>query len=95
VGLITYIILIAVEGLIIGALARLALPGKDPMSIPQTIGIGVLGSLLAGIVVYAVTGGSAAPGFLVAFTFTVLIVYFVRRRRGGGLSSPGRPPGAV
>ena len=32
-GLLTYLILLALSGLIVGALARLALPGPDPMGI--------------------------------------------------------------
>ena len=49
-GLITYIILLAITGLIVGALARLALPGKDPLTLFQTALVGVGGSILAAIV---------------------------------------------
>ena len=87
-GLIVGAILI---GLVVGALARLALPGRDPMSIPMTIGVGIGGALLASLVVYAISGGRAAPGFFAAFCGAVLIMYFVRRSRGGGLTSPGAP----
>ena len=87
IGLILGAILI---GLVVGALARLALPGKDPMSIPMTIGVGIGGSLIASVVVYLLTDGERAPGFLASFVGAVLIVYFIRRSRGGGLTSPGR-----
>ncbi len=87
-GLIVYLILIAVQGLVVGALARLALPGKDPMSIPMTIGIGVAGSFIGGLVVYLITDGAAGGGFLVAFATTVLIVYLIRRSRGGTFTEP-------
>ena len=87
-SLIAYLILIAVQGLIVGALARLALPGRDPMSIPMTIGVGVAGSLIGGLVVYLITDGTSAGGFFVAFATAVLIVYLIRRSRGGGLMSP-------
>jgi uncharacterized membrane protein YeaQ/YmgE (transglycosylase-associated protein family) len=94
VSLIAFILLVALQGLIVGAFARLALPGPDPMTIPQTIAIGLAGSFAAGIVVYAISGGSAAPGFLGALVFSVVILYFIRRRRGGGLVDPGvRDPG--
>ena len=36
-SLIAFIIVLALQGLIVGAFARLALPGKDPLTIPQTI----------------------------------------------------------
>lgn len=88
--MLTLLIVAAIQGLIVGALARLALPGRDPMSIPQTILVGMGGALGAGVVVYLLSGGRQAPGFLAAFIGAVLIVYVIRRRRGGGLTSPGR-----
>jgi uncharacterized membrane protein YeaQ/YmgE (transglycosylase-associated protein family) len=86
-----YLIVLCLIGLIVGALARLALPGKDPMSIWQTIAIGVGGSLLAGIVSAALFNRGA--GFLLSVVFASGIVYLVRRSRGGGLTDPGAPPG--
>ena len=88
-SLIAFLIVLAVWGLIVGAFARLALPGRDPLTIPQTMAVGLAGSFLAGIVFYVVSGGRAWPGFLGALVFSVLIVYVIRRRRGGGLVSPG------
>jgi uncharacterized membrane protein YeaQ/YmgE (transglycosylase-associated protein family) len=87
-GIIVYLIVLAIQGLIIGALARLALPGKDPMSIPMTIGLGIAGSFIGGLLMLLITGGRSAGGFLVAFVATVLLVYLVRRSRGGGMMSP-------
>jgi uncharacterized membrane protein YeaQ/YmgE (transglycosylase-associated protein family) len=87
-SLIAYLIILAVQGLIIGALARLALPGRDPMSIPVTIGVGILGSFLGGMLVYLLSDGTSAGGFFVAFAASVLIVYLIRRSRGGGLMAP-------
>jgi uncharacterized membrane protein YeaQ/YmgE (transglycosylase-associated protein family) len=88
VSLVVYLILIALQGLIVGALARLALPGRDPMSVPMTIGIGIAGSFIGGLIVYLVSDGAAYGGFFVAFFTTVLIVYLIRRSRGGGLTAP-------
>jgi uncharacterized membrane protein YeaQ/YmgE (transglycosylase-associated protein family) len=85
-----YVILIAVGGLFVGALARLALPGKDPLSLGQTMLIGIAGSLVAGLITWAVW--DAAPGIVLSVLFATVIVYFVRRSRGGSLSDPGRPP---
>jgi len=87
-SLIAYLIVLAVQGLIIGALARLALPGRDPMSIPMTIGVGILGSFVGGMLVYLLSDGTSAGGFFVAFVASVLIVYLIRRSRGGGLMAP-------
>ena len=88
-SLIAFILALALLGLVVGALARLALPGRDPMTIPQTMAVGLAGSFIAGLVVRGLTNGREGPGFLAAFTFSVLIVYVIRRRRGGGLTSPG------
>jgi uncharacterized membrane protein YeaQ/YmgE (transglycosylase-associated protein family) len=38
------------SGLIIGALARLLLPGRDPIGCLATIGLGVLGAVVGGYV---------------------------------------------
>ena len=91
-SLILFIVILAVEGLIVGAFARLALPGRDPLTIPQTIAVGLAGSFIAGLLVRALSGGRAGAGFLASLVVSVLILYVIRRRRGGGLTSPGRDP---
>jgi uncharacterized membrane protein YeaQ/YmgE (transglycosylase-associated protein family) len=50
------IIQVLVSGFIIGALARWAVPGPDPMSIPLTIMLGVLGSFIGGGIAGALFG---------------------------------------
>lgn len=91
-----YIIGVILSGLIVGALARLALPGRDPMSLVQTMLVGIAGSILGGLVAVAIFG-AATGGFLLSLLFAVGIVYLVRRSRGGTLTEPatrdrvGRP----
>lgn len=46
-----------VFGLIVGALARLALPGRQPIGILKTLLVGVLGSVVGGIVANLVGSG--------------------------------------
>jgi uncharacterized membrane protein YeaQ/YmgE (transglycosylase-associated protein family) len=72
-----FIIVLVVEGLIVGALARLALPGPDPMSIPATIGLGLAGSFLGGIVTWVFLGH--AGGVIVSILAAILILYLYRR----------------
>jgi uncharacterized membrane protein YeaQ/YmgE (transglycosylase-associated protein family) len=92
---IAYLVVLAILGLITGALARLALPGKDPMSLLQTLLVGLAGSFIAGLLYYVVSGGQArGGGFLLSFTCSVAIVYIIRKRRGGDLTNPGRDPRA-
>ena len=91
-GLLVYLVLLAVSGLIVGALARLALPGPDPMSIGMTILIGLAGSFIGGLVMIAITGGQNAGGIVVSVAGATLIVYLIRRRRGGSITDPGLGP---
>ena len=93
-SVIFYLVLLVVSGLVVGALGRLALPGRDPMSIPMTIGLGIAGSFIGGLLVYVLSGGRSAGGFFVAFVCTVGLVYLVRRSRGGGVMSPDARAGA-
>lgn len=90
-GWLLYLITLAVFGLIVGAFARLALPGKDPMSLFGTMALGLAGSFIGGILVYVITGGRYyGAGWLVSLVCATGILYVIRRRRGGGLTDPGR-----
>ena len=89
-GLLTLIVVLAVQGLIVGAFARLALPGRDPLSLVQTMGVGLAGSFIAGLIVYARSDGDAAPSFLAALVCSIAIMFVIRRSRGGGWLSPNR-----
>ncbi|HEY4094984.1 MAG TPA: hypothetical protein VGM33_05715 [Baekduia sp.] len=91
-GLLLFIILLAVEGFIVGGLGRLALPGPDPMSVWATIGIGLLASFIAGFAMYAITGDRNGGSFIVSVLVATLIVYLVRRSRGQTAWSTRRDP---
>ena len=84
---IVFIISMLIWGLIVGAFARLALPGRDPLTLFQTSLVGVAGSILAMIVSVALFNQLA--GFFLCLVFSVLIMFFIRRSRGGGLTDPG------
>jgi uncharacterized membrane protein YeaQ/YmgE (transglycosylase-associated protein family) len=87
-----YLIALAIGGLVIGAFARLALPGRDPMTIWQTMLVGIGGSFIAGLLVRIIFGAHYTAGFLASLVCATGIVYAVRRGRGGSLTDPGRPP---
>jgi uncharacterized membrane protein YeaQ/YmgE (transglycosylase-associated protein family) len=78
---IAYIFLLALSGLLIGALARLLLPGPDPMSLIETMLAGIGGSLIAGLIAYYVFDRNAGPGLLLSLLCTIGIVYAVRKFR--------------
>jgi uncharacterized membrane protein YeaQ/YmgE (transglycosylase-associated protein family) len=90
-SLLAFIIATFFSGLFTGALARLALPGRDPMSIWQTAAVGIVGSFGAGLLVAALSGGRYTAGFLASFAGAFLIVYVIRRARGGSLTRPAAP----
>ena len=72
-----FIIVLALEGLIVGALARLALPGPDPMSIPMTIALGIAGTFIGGVVAWVFLGH--AGGIVFSLLAAILILYLHRR----------------
>jgi uncharacterized membrane protein YeaQ/YmgE (transglycosylase-associated protein family) len=72
-----FIVFLALFGLVVGALARLALPGPDPMGILATIGLGLAGSLVGGVVAHILIG--AAGGVVFAVLGAILLLYLYRR----------------
>lgn len=87
-SLLAYLLALAASGMLVGALARLALPGPDPMSILSTIALGLAGNFIAGIVVWLVWA-HRWPGLVLSVACSTVILYFIRRSRGGGLARPG------
>ncbi len=77
-------------GLLVGAGARLALPGPDPMGLGTTVMVGLAGTFLAGLVSWLLFGRGWG-GLLLALVFATGIVYLMRRSRGGSLTGPGAP----
>jgi uncharacterized membrane protein YeaQ/YmgE (transglycosylase-associated protein family) len=88
---ILYLILLFVGGLFVGALARLALPGPDPMSIWMTALIGIAGAFAGGLLWWLLFHRNGG-GIVLSVAFATLIVYLIRRSRGGSLTDPGTPP---
>jgi uncharacterized membrane protein YeaQ/YmgE (transglycosylase-associated protein family) len=59
-----FIVVMLVLGLIAGALARVIIPGPDPMGIWATILLGVVGSFIGGLIAYALFHKDASQGAL-------------------------------
>ena len=73
------IILVMFFGFITGGLARLAVPGPDPMPVWLTVAIGLVGSAVGGAIAIAIWGrGTQAIGLL-SFLGAVLLVVAYRR----------------
>ena len=67
-----------VFGLVVGALARLIKPGKQNLSLLATLGLGVVGSLIGGVVATLLGSGSFTElniiGAIVAIVAAVLLI---------------------
>jgi uncharacterized membrane protein YeaQ/YmgE (transglycosylase-associated protein family) len=72
-----YLISLAVSGLIIGALGRLAIPGRQPMGCFMTILVGVGGSFIGGLIGQALF--NRPGGFILAVLCSAAIVYVISR----------------
>ena len=69
-------------GLIAGALARLIMPGKDSMGIIATIVLGIVGSILGGLVSMAIwrnTGEGFQPAGLILSILGAILVLWIWR----------------
>ncbi len=88
--MIGFIIGLIVIGLIAGALARLIVPGRDPMSIGATIVLGIVGSFVGGFLADVLfrndtqDRGLSPAGLLgsVVGAVIALLVYRAVTRRG-------------
>ena len=74
-------------GLVVGALAKLVMPGKDPGGIIVTMLLGIAGAVIGGFVGRALGfyGEGEAAGFIMSFIGAVALLamyrVFVGRRR--------------
>ena len=79
VGLGILVLYFVLSGLIVGALARWLLPGPDPMSWLATIGYGLAGSFLGGILGRLINA-STVIGLILSVGGAALLIWFFRRR---------------
>jgi uncharacterized membrane protein YeaQ/YmgE (transglycosylase-associated protein family) len=94
VAWIVFVLVLVAEGLFVGAIGRLVVPGPDPMSIAKTVVVGIGGSLLAGVVARALFNSYA--GLFLSVAGAALIVWLLRRwdeRQGRRPARPGQRRG--
>jgi uncharacterized membrane protein YeaQ/YmgE (transglycosylase-associated protein family) len=85
-----YIIWMLLIGLVVGALAKLIMPGKDPGGALITMVIGIAGSLLAGMIGRSAGwyGTNQGAGFIASIVGAVILLAgyrFITNRRGTAL----------
>jgi uncharacterized membrane protein YeaQ/YmgE (transglycosylase-associated protein family) len=84
--LVVFLIVVALIGLVVGALGRFLLPGPDPMGIGGTIMVGLVGAFAAGLFSWYVLHRHGA-GLLLSVVFTIVSLALIRLLRGGSTRS--------
>lgn len=90
--MIGFLLFLLVIGVVAGFLARLLVPGPDPMSVWQTILLGIVGSFVGGLIGYLLfredgeDGAFQASGLIgsVIGAVIALLIWRAVQRRGGG-----------
>ena len=89
-GFILYLIIV---GIVAGYLARLLVPGRDPMSFVQTVALGIVGSFIGGFLGYLLfnedfdDGAFQAAGFIgsiIGAVIALLVYRAITSRRAVG-----------
>jgi uncharacterized membrane protein YeaQ/YmgE (transglycosylase-associated protein family) len=83
-----------IAGLIIGGLARLIKPGKQNLSLLMTLLLGVIGSVIGGVVASLLGTGDLGElnviGFIVAVVAAVLLIGIAEGLSSGRSGTSGR-----
>lgn len=71
-----------IAGLIVGLIARLLVPGRQPLGLLATTGLGIVGAVAGGFVANAISGGPADPtdadawpGYLTAIVGAAILLW--------------------
>lgn len=89
-----FLIILAIFGLIVGAVGRLLVPGPTPLGVVGTMGAGVAGAFIGGIIGRLLLGPNMTQGWMWVLSIlgAALVVALVARRghHGGGGYGFGR-----
>jgi uncharacterized membrane protein YeaQ/YmgE (transglycosylase-associated protein family) len=81
----------AVFGLVVGAVARLIWPGRQPIGCLTTMVLGVSGSMVGGMITYALTGGPERQYHPASWVMSIIGAIVVLWIYGATMSRPGQP----
>ena len=88
--MLAFIVYLLVIGVLAGFLARALVPGPDPMSVAETIVLGIVGSFIGGFLGWALFGNDfdegalQASGVIGSIIGAVLALLIYRAVRGRG-----------
>ena len=82
-GILAYLIILFFVGLLVGGVARLLVPGPDPMGLGLTALIGLFGTFVAGLFSWYVLKWHG-PGIILSVLVSMLLVWGFRHLRNAG-----------
>jgi uncharacterized membrane protein YeaQ/YmgE (transglycosylase-associated protein family) len=80
-ALMGFLLAIVFSGLIVGALGRLLVPGRQEMGCLATVAAGVSGSIIGGLVGRVLFGPNYAPGLIMSTLAAAALIYLFTRSR--------------
>jgi uncharacterized membrane protein YeaQ/YmgE (transglycosylase-associated protein family) len=83
------VVAILLTGLVVGALGRLAVPGRDPMPLWLTVLIGIVGSFVGGVVAIAIGFGIGGVFVLSVLAATLIVIAYRRFVQKRTVTGPG------
>lgn len=70
-------------GLVVGVIARLLMPGPDPIGILGTIIVGIVGAIVGGYLWIAVFGNSEGPEWIGSIVVAMVLLFIYRKMTVG------------
>ena len=83
------VLAILLTGLVVGALGRLAVPGRDPMPLWLTVLVGIAGSIAGGMVAIGLGFGVGGIFVLSVLAATLLVILYRRIVQKRTVTGPG------
>lgn len=83
------VVAILLSGLLVGALGRLAVPGRDPMPIWMTILLGIVGSIVGGVVALSLGLGAGGVFVLSVLAATLIVIAYRKLVQKRSVTGPG------
>ena len=70
-------------GLVVGVIARLLMPGPDPIGILGTIIVGIVGAIVGGYLWIALFGNSEGPEWIGSIVMAMVLLFIYRKMTYG------------
>ncbi len=78
------IVVYIIVGLVVGVLARLLLPGREPIGIIGTILVGIIGAIVGGYLWTAVFGPNEGVSWIGSIIVAMVLLVLYRKMAHGG-----------